>query len=131
MKKVLILGSAGFIMSNFLRYILYRSKEYFFVSIDKFLTENYHMIYLHRQHNFYVGDACDKDFLKKIINMEKPDSIIIGTGNGNSIYSIEDDLKYIITPTMNIFDEGKKYNKNIQIIQIIPEDYILYGNKEI
>jgi dTDP-D-glucose 4,6-dehydratase len=78
-KKILVCGAAGFLMSNFVRYIMYRTKEYLFASIDILpKVHDYSMVYLNRRHNFYVGNVCDKEFLQKIVYIEKPDIIING-----------------------------------------------------
>jgi hypothetical protein len=80
MKKILVLGSAGFLMSNLIRYMLYRTKDYEFVSVDLLRNcEDFHKVYLHRKHSFHIGNAGDEDFMDKLIWMEKPDIIIIGT----------------------------------------------------
>jgi nucleoside-diphosphate-sugar epimerase len=91
MKKILIVGAAGFLMSNFIRYILYRSKKEFeIVSIDILNKEqDVKNIYLHRHNKFYVGDVTNENFLYNIIKIEKPDIIINGVGSG-PIYSVKD-----------------------------------------
>ena len=80
-KKILVCGSAGFLMSNFMRYILYRSKDFEIVSVD-ILTEleDYKRVYLNRSHRFYIGDVTDKSFMEKLMYVEKPNWIINGVG---------------------------------------------------
>jgi len=80
-KKVLVCGSAGFLMSNFMRYVLYRSKEFEIVSVDKLIKpEDFQRVYLNRNHKFYIGDITDEYFMDRLIHIEKPDWIINGVG---------------------------------------------------
>lgn len=80
MRKILVLGSAGFLMSNLMRYMLYRTKEYDFVSVDILRgRDDFKKVYLHRKHSFHIGDAGDAEFMDKLIWMENPDIIVIGT----------------------------------------------------
>ena len=77
--KVLVLGSAGFLMSNFMRYVSYRSKDFEFVSVDKLTSpENIRFVYRNRNHQFYIGDTSDKYFMDRVIYVEKPDIIVNG-----------------------------------------------------
>lgn len=77
--KILVCGAAGCIASNFMRYMIYRSKEFNFASFDKLIyPADYKKIYHHNKHKFYIGDACDKDFLERLIIIEKPDIIVSG-----------------------------------------------------
>jgi dTDP-D-glucose 4,6-dehydratase len=88
--KVLVLGSAGFLMSNFIRYVSYRSKDFEFVSVDRLTNpENIRFVYRHRNHKFYIGDTSDKYFMDRIIYVEKPDFIV------NGVYETDKSKKFI------------------------------------
>lgn len=77
--KILVCGSTGFLMANFIRYILYRSKDFEVVSIDNLESlSDSKRIYYNKSNRFYVGDFSDKDFLKKIIHVERPNYIVCG-----------------------------------------------------
>jgi nucleoside-diphosphate-sugar epimerase len=77
--KVLVCGSAGCIGSNLMRYVLYRSKEFEFVGCDKLIIPvDYKKVYHHKNNKFYIGDVCDKDFLERLVYVEKPDVIVSG-----------------------------------------------------
>jgi len=80
--KVMVLGSAGFLMSNFLRYVLYRDKEkkYGFASVDSVGAERYKRIYKSPRHAFHVGDATDRDLMKRLFEIEQPDVVVNGVG---------------------------------------------------
>lgn len=78
-KKILVCGSAGFLMSNFMRYILYMSKEFDVVSVDKLKKINdFKRVYLHKNHKFYIGDITDEYFVDRLLFIENPDFIING-----------------------------------------------------
>ena len=80
MRKILVCGSAGFLMSNLMRYMLYRTKDYEFVSVDILRgRDDSKNVYLNRKHSFHIGDAGDTEFMDKLVWMEKPDIIVIGT----------------------------------------------------
>lgn len=83
MKKILACGSAGFLISNFMRYVLYRAKDFEFVSVDNLkIPDHYKLVYINKKHKFYVGDVSDKYFMDRLINIEKPDVIVNGIGCG-------------------------------------------------
>lgn len=85
MKKILICGSSEFLMSNLIRYMSYRTKDYEFVSVDSLKAkENYKLIYINRNHKFYIGDITDKSFVDRLIYVEKPNIIVNGINNDYS-----------------------------------------------
>ena len=78
-KKILVCGPTSFVMSNFIRYILYRSQDYSIVSVDNLeKLSDFNRIYFNRKHRFYIGDAANKHFMDRIIFVEKPDFILFG-----------------------------------------------------
>lgn len=82
MKKILLCGASEFLMSNVIRYMSYRTKDYEFISIDGLKNkEDYKLIYVNRNHKFYIGDVTDKKFMDRLIFIEKPDVIINGINN--------------------------------------------------
>lgn len=75
--KILVCGSAGFLGSNFIRYLLYNSKDYDMVSVDKLVNPEHHkLLYIHKKHKFYLGDISDFDFMSRVVYIEKPDVIV-------------------------------------------------------
>jgi len=112
--KILVCGSAGFLMSNFLRYVFYRSKEFKIVSVDYFENpKSYPKLYKHNLHTFYLGNLCDKDFLSKLIELEKPDFIL------NSI-SCDELYDKIRVDFLQIFKN--LYELQIPMMQLIPSE---------
>lgn len=105
MKKILILGSLGFIGSNFIRYLLYRTKDYKIFSIDNCSGGMFKNLYINKHHEFTLGDIGSSNFLKDFIKLYKPDYIINLTRGYNR--------KEIINIISGISDI-----ENIPIIQI-------------
>ena len=80
-KKLLVCGSAGFLMSNFIRYLLYRSRDFEITSVDRLASVgDAKRIYVHKGHKFYLGDVTDKHFMERLLYIEKPDMIVNGIG---------------------------------------------------
>jgi dTDP-D-glucose 4,6-dehydratase len=80
-RKLLVCGSAGFLMSNFIRYLLYRSKDFEIASVDRLASlTDAKRVYVHRDHKFYLGDVTDGHFMERLLYIEKPDMIINGIG---------------------------------------------------
>lgn len=82
MKKILVCGAAGFLMSNFMRYVIHRTdcREYRFASIDRLRTPQEHgMVYIKPdRHAFYIGDVRDRHLMERVLYIEKPDVVVNG-----------------------------------------------------
>jgi dTDP-D-glucose 4,6-dehydratase len=115
-KKILICGSSGFLMSNFIRYLLYRTKEYDIVSVDFVSKDNYKRIYKHKKHRFYLGNSCDEEFIQNLYNIEQPDFII------NSFPKNNNDTRFSKT-------FHNLCHKSAKMIQIVPTSYNDYTGK--
>ena len=99
MEKILLCGSDGFIISNFIRYLLYRTKKYEIISVDNLSDfENHKNAYLNSNNKFYLGDVCDKQFIETLVNLEKPDYII------NGCFYKSNNYKTILEGTQNLQD---------------------------
>lgn len=121
MRKILVCGSAGFLMSNLMRYMLYRTKDYEFASLDRLESEDDHRrrVYLHKRHKFYMGDAGDQGFVEKLIWIEDPDIVVVGTGAGTQPMSNTAAVSGIIMPTATICDL-QSVGRPRRIIQLVP-----------
>lgn len=111
-------------MSNFMRYLLYRSKDFEIASVDKLINPaDYNRIYFNRNHKFYIGDITDEYFMDRLIAIEKPDWII----NGIGYFSIEEH-KRIELHTKNIINSAILLSKyGIPTIQLSHTDKYGYN----
>lgn len=108
MITLLVCGSTGFVMSNFCRWILYRSKDFNIIGVDTIEDrKDFETLYIHKNYRFYVGDAGDLDFIKKVCELHKPDIII------NSINSVD-----VKTKVKNIQATQNLLSLNIPLIQL-------------
>lgn len=83
MDKLLVIGSAGFLGSSFIRYIL-SQKKYHIVGVDCLqCNKNIYNIYLNRVQDFYLADVYDKHIMLRIFELNKPDYVINFTSEYN------------------------------------------------
>ena len=112
-KKLLITGSGGFIMSNFIRKSLYEGFPYSVVSIDNVeKTSILNNIYSNKNHQFYIGDVTNSHFLNIIFELEKPDIVLHASAETPNSQSLNNSTKFInsnILSTQNIIDLCIKY----------------------
>ncbi len=71
--KLMVTGGAGFIGSNFIRYVLSRDSEIEIINVDK-LTYAGNLANLHdvesrysERYTFHMGDICDREFIKQTV----------------------------------------------------------------
>lgn len=102
--KFFITGGAGFIGSNFIRYILKQHPDYQLVSYDVLTyagnLENLRDIEGNPRYKFVKGDICDEKAVEQTIFTEKPDVILNFAAESHVDRSILDPSAFIKT---NIF----------------------------
>jgi len=139
MRKILVCGSAGFLMSNLMRYMLYRTKDYEFASVDCLKNFDFRKVYQHRKHSFHIGDAGDAEFMDRMIWMEKPDILVIGTMMSvppiSKIPESTDGINEIVLPTSIACRYASKGFSNLQkrpkVIRLVPDtDVPDMGNRK-
>ena len=133
-KNLLILGGAGFIGSNFIRYILNKYPDYQIVNIDKLTycgnLENLEDVKNNPHYTFYQGDICDKELLEDIFSDEKFDYIINFAAETHVDNSISDPMiftKTNVLGTHNLLEIARKY-KVEKFLQISTDE--VYGSIE-
>lgn len=77
MSRTIVTGSAGFLGSNLIRFLLFNNKNSSVFGIDKLKNVSYiHNVYINKSSEFYLADVCDKDTMHKIFEICKPDCVI-------------------------------------------------------
>ena len=91
MKKILITGTAGFIFSNFIQYVVDKYPEYEYVGVDM-VTRFYTLKnkFKHSNYKFYLADISDQHIMDNIFKLEKPNIIIHGAASSHVDDSIKD-----------------------------------------
>lgn len=144
--NILVTGGAGFIGSNFIKYMLDKyDKEIKIVNID-LLTyagnkNNLKEIYNDKRYTFIKGDICNKHLLKDIFNEHEIDKVINFAAESHVDRSIENPdlfLKTNIIGTQTLLETAKNYwkikenkystefKKDVKFVQISTDE--VYGS---
>mgnify|MGYP001560713277 CR=1 FL=1 len=112
--KILITGGAGFIGSNFIRYILENYPGYRIVNLDKLTyagnLDNLRGCENNPRYRFIKGDISDSHLVKKIV--KDVDAIInfaAATHVDRSIIDATDFIQTNVVGTQVLLDAAKKY----------------------
>ncbi len=80
MKNILVTGGAGFIGSNFVRYLMQRRADYRVVNYDLLMyagnLENLEGVDLSPRYLFQKGDICDREAVEKIFRQYSIDTVV-------------------------------------------------------
>ena len=117
MKNILVTGGAGFIGSNFLRYMLNKHKNYKIINLD-LLTYAGNIKSLddvkdNPNYLFVKGDIADNKLVDKIVSDNKIDVIINFAAESHVDRSITNPdifVKTNVLGTQNLLEVAKKYN---------------------
>ncbi len=132
MKKLLVTGGAGFIGSNFVRYMLNKYKDYKIVNLD-LLTyagniKSLDDIKNNPNYLFVQGDIADNKLVDKIVSENKIDVIINFAAESHVDRSITNPdifIKTNVLGTQNLLEIAKKY-KIEKFFQISTDE--VYGS---
>ena len=134
-KTLLITGGAGFIGSNFIRYITRKYPEYKIINLDK-LTYAGNLENLKdiegKNHNykFIKGDICDSNLIDEIFKFNNIDATVNFAAESHVDRSIEDPGVFIQTDvygTYILLEASKKYDTKT-FLQISTDE--VYGSIE-
>jgi dTDP-glucose 4,6-dehydratase len=111
--KIFVTGGAGFIGSNFIRYVLQASRNHAIVNYDKLTyagnLANLHSITLHPGYNFVKGDICDAVAAEKA--MRGCDAVVHFAAESHvdrSIYEPAPVIQTNITGTFTLLEVARR-----------------------
>lgn len=116
MKRLLVTGGAGFIGSNFIKYMLDKYDNYKIVNLD-LLTyagnlENLKDVEDNQNYRFIKGDIADRELVNRLFEEENFDYIINFAAESHVDRSIEEPGIFVKTNVMGtqvLLDTAKKY----------------------
>ena len=114
--RILITGGAGFIGSNFIRYVLKHSKNNTIINLDK-LTYAGNLLNLegleeNPNYKFIHGDICDRKLVEKLFNEHEIDTVINFAAESHVDRSIIEPDSFIMTNiygTFILLDTARKF----------------------
>lgn len=131
--RLLVTGGAGFIGSNFIRYVLGKYPDYSIVNLDKLTyagnLENLTDVEDDPRYSFVKGDICDENLVDELA--KKVDAIINFAAESHVDRSIDEPKSFILTNvlgTQNIL-EAVKNNKVARFLQISTDE--VYGSIDV
>lgn len=107
MTTVLVTGGAGFIGSNFVRYLLHKYPDYSVVNLDNLtyagLLQNLSDLEGHPRYTFIRGDICDRSLLERIFRKHPIRAVINFAAESHVDRSILDPEVFLRT---NVYGTG-------------------------
>lgn len=132
--NLLITGGAGFMGSNFIRYILKKYSDYEIVNLDKLTycgnLNNLRDIEKDKRYTFIKGDIADEKTVNDIFSANKIDAVVSYAAETHVDKSITSPRGFVITDvlgTCTLLEAVKKY-KTGRYIQISTDE--VYGSTE-
>jgi len=131
MKNILVTGGAGFIGSNFVKYMLV-NYDYRIINFDKLTyagnLENLTDIEKHKNYAFVKGDICDADIVEKALNDFDVDTLVNFAAESHVDRSILGPKEFIVTNvigTQTLLEAARK--KDIEKYLQVSTDEV-YGS---
>ena len=133
-KTLLVTGGAGFIGSNFIRYMVRKENGYKIINLDKLTyagnLENLKDVEDIKNYKFIKGDICDRDLVEDIFSNNKIDAVINFAAESHVDRSITDPGVFIQTDVYGVFvllEAATKYKSKV-FLQISTDE--VYGSIE-
>jgi dTDP-glucose 4,6-dehydratase len=116
MKNILVTGGAGFIGSNFVRYLLQAEPEVRVINLDLLSyagsQENLKDLPFPERHTFVRGDICDRPLVDHLLHLYKIDTVVnfaAETHVDRSIIYPEHFLRTNVIGTFTLLEAVRKY----------------------
>ncbi|MFA6992055.1 MAG: dTDP-glucose 4,6-dehydratase [Candidatus Gracilibacteria bacterium] len=126
--KILVTGGAGFIGSNFIRYILKKYPNYKIVNLDKLTyagnLDNLRDIEKDKRYKFIKGDIANEKLVEKVLKQGKFDAVINYAAETHVDRSIENPKEFIVTDILGTYTllEGVRKHGIKRYIQISTDE---------
>jgi len=132
MKSILVTGGAGFIGSNFVRYMVNKYPDYRVIVLDAltYAGNRENLSDLEGKHNylFFHGNICDKDVVNNLVsNCDTIINFAAETHVDRSILEAGDFIQTDVVGTFTLLEAAKRYNIE-KYIQISTDE--VYGSIE-
>ena len=105
--RVAILGGAGFIGSNFVRYLIKGFEDIYVLVYDKLTyagrVENLHDVIQNPRLKFVRGDICNEEFLQYVLKEFQPDVVVNFAAETHVDRSINDPAPFLQTNIFGVF----------------------------
>lgn len=116
MKNMLVTGGAGFIGSNFVRYVLEADAETHIVNLDKLTyagrLENLHDLPAPQRHTFVQGDICDRPLVESLMRQYEIQAVVHFAAETHVDRSITAPGQFIqtnVVGTYTLLDVARQY----------------------
>lgn len=116
MQNVLVTGGAGFIGSNFIRYLLRAETEIQVINLDALTyagsQENLKDLPGADRHVFVHGNICDREFMERLVSQHRIDTIVHFAAETHVDRSILGPGQFVetnIIGTFNLLEAARKY----------------------
>ncbi len=130
--KLLVTGGAGFIGSNFIRYVLRENPDWGIVNLDKLTyagnLENLKDVETHPRYRFVRGDIADREFINELFQQEHFDVVVNFAAESHVDRSILDASPFLETNvkgTQVLLEAAKTYGIQ-KFVQISTDE--VYGS---
>jgi dTDP-glucose 4,6-dehydratase len=131
MHRILITGGAGFIGSNFVRFVLEQHPDFQIINLDKLTyagnLENLSGLENNPRHSFIQGDICDASLVGNILEkgVEAVINFAAETHVDRSILHSAEFVRTNVQGTLNLLELGRK-NKIGRMLQVSTDE--VYGS---
>jgi dTDP-glucose 4,6-dehydratase len=116
MKNILVTGGAGFIGSNFIRYLLQAEPDAHIINLDVLTyagsQENLKDLSVPERHTFIRGDICDRPLVDQLFHQHKIDTVVhfaAETHVDRSILYPDQFLRTNVLGTFTLLEAARQY----------------------